>query len=237
MDCVEEMIMLDYERYRLTLEALEAELAQLPKGNLVYRTSRNRQYCHLQYRDAGGVHNQRVRDAEIEGMQQLLVRRETLQESIKKLRFWISTCEKNFSRLSFFPSPLNTAVFADPEKPYSTLAGIFVRSKSEVIIANELYIKKVPFTYEKPLFLPDSRTPVYPDFTISTPHQHKIIYWEHLGLTDNEDYMAKWHLKERRYAAAGISPHNGNLIITQESHATPFDLAVVVGKITWLQQQ
>ena len=82
MDCVEEMIMLDYERYRLTLEALEAELAQLPKGNLVYRTSRNRQYCHLQYRDAGGVHNQRVRNAEIEGMQQLLVRRETLQESI-----------------------------------------------------------------------------------------------------------------------------------------------------------
>lgn len=193
MDCVENMIMQDYMRYCQILQAMETELQQLPKGTLVFRTSRNRQYCHLQCRDASGVHNQRVQEKEIEGIQRLLARREVLQKSIKKIQFWLSVCEKNFSRLSSFMIPPNTAVFADPEKPYSTLAGFFVRSKSEVLIANALYAASLSFTYEKPLFLPDSGTPVYPDFTISTPLYHKTVYWEHLGLMDHEDYRTKWH--------------------------------------------
>lgn len=237
MDSVEEMILLDYERYRLALEALEAELAQLPKGNLVYRTINNCRYCHLQHKDSHGVHNSRVPDNEIENMQNIIVRRKKLQNAVKKLQFWISVCEKNMSRLSSYTAPPDIAVFADSEHPYATLAGDFVRSKSEVIIANALYTNKISFTYENPLFLPDADRPIYPDFTITTPCQGKTIYWEHLGLADNEEYMAKWHLKERRYAAAGISPRAGNLIITQESHNAPFDLDGVMGKIAWLRQQ
>ena len=237
MDCVEEMIMLDYERYRLALEALEVELAQLPKGALTYRTIKGYKYCHLQYKDKDGMHNHRVLDHEVENIQRLLARRKTLKQTIEKLRFWISIYNKNLPQLSTFSLPLNTAVFAEAEKPYSTLAGIFVRSKSEVMIANALYINKLSFTYEKPLFLPNADRPIYPDFTITAPCQKKTIYWEHLGLMDNESYREKWHQKERRYAAAGISPRAGNLIITQESHSSPFDLDAVIGKIAWLRQQ
>lgn len=237
MDSVEEMIMLDYERYGSALESLEAELAQLPKGNLVFRTLHNCQYCHLQYKDKDGIHNIRVPDNEIENMQKIIARRKMLQNAVKKLRFWISICEKNMSRLSSYISPPGIAVFAKPDCPYATLTGSFVRSKSEVIIANALYTNKIPFSYEKPLLLPNTDRPIYPDFTISSPRQGKTIYWEHLGLADNEKYMEKWHLKKRWYTAAGISPCAGNLIITQESHNAPFDLSCVMGKIAWLQQQ
>lgn len=233
MDCVEEMILQDYGRYRLTLEALEAELAQLPKGKLSFRVVKGHQYCYLRYKDK----STRVSDNEIEHVQRLLCRRDTIKQIICKLRFWLSICEKSLPLLSNYAIPPGLAVFSSPEKPYATLSGACVRSKSEVIIVNALYTNKISFEYEKPLFLPGADKPVYPDFTIYTPCQNKVIYWEHLGLADNEEYMAKWHLKERRYAAAGISPRAGNLIITQESHNAPFNLDGVMGKIAWLRQQ
>lgn len=236
MDSVEEMIMLDYERYQQKLIALETELHQLPVGTLVFRTSRQKTYCHLQYRGPQGVRNKRIPEKEISYMQRLLTYRDNLQIEIKKLRFWISVYEKNLPRLSKFVSPPKIALFTESDRPYATLTGDFVRSKSEVIIANALYANKISFIYEKPLFLPDAEKPLYPDFTIYTACQNKVVYWEHLGLMDDAVYQEKWHLKERRYAAAGISPRAGNLIITQESHNAPFDLDVVMGKITWLQQ-
>lgn len=237
MDWVEEMIIQDFERYRSTLEALEAELAQLPKGHLTFRETKGHQYWYLQYKDPSGLQNIRISEKELDGMQRLLSHRKMLKQTIQKIKFWVSVYKKHIPLLSNFILPPNSAVFAESEKPYTTLAGIFVRSKSEAMITNALYTNKISFIYEKPLYLPDSDKPIYPDFTIYTPCQNKVIYWEHLGLADNQDYMAKWHQKERRYAAANISPRTGNLIITQESHNAPFDLDSVMGKITWLRQQ
>ena len=139
MDSVEEMIMLDYERYRLVLEALEVELTQLPKGTITYRVVKGHRYCYLRYKDAW----QRVSDVEIEKIQRLLSRRKALKVLIRKLHFWISVCEKNIASLSAIAPPPNTAVFGEAEKPYATLSGDFVRSKSEAIIANALYMKHI----------------------------------------------------------------------------------------------
>lgn len=240
MDCVEDMIMQDYMRYQQTLHTIEEELQRLPRGNLVYRTSRGRHYCHLQYKDEQGcVHNQRVSDDELEDVQRLLIRRGNLKQAKRQLQFWIALFEKNLSRLhsdkTVSPTP-KQSVSPDPEKPYLTLKGIFVRSKSEVIITNELYSNNISFEYEQPLLLDGYQRPFLPDFTICTPNKKQVVYWEHCGLMDNESYRSKWNWKKHVYESAGISEWHGNLIVTYESHESGFNLDEILQKIAWLRQ-
>jgi hypothetical protein len=83
-----------------------------------------------------------------------------------------------------------------------------VRSKSEVIIANELFAQGVDYyEYESPLKLPNGETR-YPDFTIVDDDTGETYYWEHLGLLHNPDYAARWQRKLAAYRAAGIIPHD-----------------------------
>ena len=81
-------------------------------------------------------------------------------------------------------------------KIYSTQKGDMVRSKSEVIIANQLYHSGLEYTYEKDLEYAGGK--LRPDFTVVTPNG-KIIYWEHLGLLGTEEYDCSWLRKKRIY--------------------------------------
>ena len=81
-------------------------------------------------------------------------------------------------------------------KIYSTQKGDMVRSKSEVIIANQLYNSGLEYTYEKDLEYASGK--LRPDFTVVTPNG-KIIYWEHLGLLGTEEYDCSWLRKKRIY--------------------------------------
>jgi ATP-dependent DNA helicase RecQ len=92
---------------------------------------------------------------------------------------------------------------------YKALSGDWVRSKSEVIIANLLHDRGVRFLYERELTLGGNR--LSPDFTIEFKGQ--TFYWEHLGLLNREDYRADWAHKESVYAAHAP----GHLITTTES--------------------
>ena len=105
---------------------------------------------------------------------------------------------------------------------HRTKRGDLVRSKSEVIIANELLAQGVDrYEYEAPLALPDGRTR-YPDFTVVDDDTGERYYWEHLGLLHNPDYAARWTRKLNAYRAACILPHDegggeaGTLIITRD---------------------
>jgi ATP-dependent DNA helicase RecQ len=93
---------------------------------------------------------------------------------------------------------------------HETLSGDFVRSKSEVIVANILHQSGIPFAYEARLVAPDGSLRV-PDFTIEW--RGKTYYWEHLGMLDVEDYRQNWELKKAWYEAH----FPGQLITTQES--------------------
>jgi hypothetical protein len=81
-------------------------------------------------------------------------------------------------------------------KIYRTLVGYMVRSKSEVIIANMLFDRDIPFKYEMPLFANDG-TFYLPDFTINW-HGGEW-YWEHVGMLHNEGYRSHWETKKRWY--------------------------------------
>lgn len=79
---------------------------------------------------------------------------------------------------------------------HRTLSGDFVRSKSEVIIANILHQTGIPFAYEEPLVAPDGSRRV-PDFTIEWRGQ--TYFWEHLGMLGVEEYRQNWELKKAWY--------------------------------------
>lgn len=107
----------------------------------------------------------------------------------------------------------------DPKQPYAenlkhlTLRGEYVRSKSEALLANLLYIHNVNYVYEKKINLGGHI--IIPDFTIILPDGE--IYWEHLGMLENEQYRMRWAKKSQIYAANGISEGNG-LIITRDKN-------------------
>ena len=105
----------------------------------------------------------------------------------------------NSSVFKFVPLPEELLYiqnwYAD-EKKLATLSKYFVRSKSEVIIANMLVQEEVPFVYEEPLFAPDG-TMFLPDFTVK--FRGETYYWEHVGRLDLPDYRAHWEIKEKWY--------------------------------------
>ena len=91
---------------------------------------------------------------------------------------------------------LNMGSWYEEGKIHATLSEYFVRSKSEVIIANLLFENGFEsFKYEEPLFANDGSF-YLPDFTINW--KGKTFYWEHLGMI-NSEYERKWNIKEKWY--------------------------------------
>ena len=85
---------------------------------------------------------------------------------------------------------------------HQTRSGMFVRSKSEVIIANEILNSKIEFLYEEPLLLDDGRM-CLPDFTFESESGDKII-WEHLGMLKLPNYEQRWKEKQKMYESNGF---------------------------------
>lgn len=67
--------------------------------------------------------------------------------------------------------------FAEGQTEIYTEKGERVRSKSEKIIADMLYYKKIPYRYECPVTIKELGT-IYPDFTCLRLSDRKPILWE-----------------------------------------------------------
>lgn len=106
-----------------------------------------------------------------------------------------------------------------------TARGERVRSKSEVIIADILHGEGIPYRYECPLRL-KGWGKVYPDFTVLNVRERKEIYWEHLGIMDDSNYVENALQKITIYTQNGIFPGE-NLIITYETKKNPINQKVV----------
>lgn len=105
----------------------------------------------------------------------------------------------NSSIFEFNPLPeelLYTHNWYASEKKLATLSEYFVRSKSEVIIANMLVDREIPFKYEEPLFAPDG-TMYLPDFTVT--FRGETFFWEHVGMLDLPGYRTHWEKKLKWY--------------------------------------
>lgn len=95
-----------------------------------------------------------------------------------------------------------------------------VRSKSELIIANALNSQNIPYRYEQKLTI--KGRDIYPDFNILNVRKQKEIIWEHFGLMDDPEYVAKTVRKISEYSANGFQIGD-NLIVTFENNHTPLN--------------
>lgn len=113
---------------------------------------------------------------------------------------------------------------------FETEQGDFVRSKSEVIIANILFQhrKDILYKYEKPLeVLVDRKIKtIYPDFTIMNIHTGKIWYWEHAGRMDDSIYSNEFVKKTNTYVTNGFLPGK-DVIFTYETMANPIEIFAI----------
>lgn len=100
--------------------------------------------------------------------------------------------------------------YADDLKSLSA-DGTEMRSLGEIIIGSRLKHYGIPYRYEAEIGHPDIS--FVPDFTIRRPRDGKIIYWEHIGMVNDEIYLKSNKHKFDAYELYGIVPWD-NLIIS-----------------------
>lgn len=103
---------------------------------------------------------------------------------------------------------------------HKSLSGEKLRSKSEVIIANALYMNHIPYRYECELIL--GEITLHPDFTILHPVTSEVFYWEHFGMMHSASYRENAFQKIKLYGEHQIYPTE-HLITTYESDSLPLD--------------
>ena len=111
------------------------------------------------------------------------------------------------------------------EKVYSTKKGEMVRSKSEVLMADMYYDLGIPYRYEAELRLKNGKR-VFPDFTLLDVSSRNVIYHEHMGLMDNEEYRLHNLQKIEEYRNNDIFVGK-NLIVTFESTGCPLNIRAI----------
>lgn len=97
---------------------------------------------------------------------------------------------------------------------HRTARGQLVRSKSEVVIANSLFARELPYLNEPLIEFRGAF--LAPDFLILSPYDYFIVLWEHWGLLGKPGYLERNMNKLKDYQAAGFTPGN-NLIITSDT--------------------
>jgi len=140
----------------------------------------------------------------------------------------------NSSIFKFNPLPdevvYSTGKWYEDGKKISTLSSYYVRSKSEMNIANILALNNVPFKYEIPLFAKDG-TMYLPDFTINW--HGKEYYWEHVGRLDLKEYKEHWETKKIWYE----KHFPGQLITTFESDDQSKEIINIMKKVFGIDLQ
>ena len=111
--------------------------------------------------------------------------------------------------------PYTVNPYYDKEKKYPTKKDELVQSKSEAILADMYYDLGIPYRYDAELKLRNGKKK-YPDFTLLDVKNRKIIFHEHLGMLDDDDYRRRNLRKLNEYRRNGIYPGK-NLIVTYEA--------------------
>ena len=114
--------------------------------------------------------------------------------------------------------------FGDDTISYKSKLGEKFRSKSELLIADELYSAGIPYRYECKTII--GSVPVYPDFTVLNVARRRVYIWEHLGKLDDPDYANNTTIKLNNYLAHGYYP-GVNLLLSWETSKAPLKMELV----------
>lgn len=86
-----------------------------------------------------------------------------------------------------------------------TMKGDYVRSKSELNIANMMYMKGIPYRYEEVTELCGET--IAPDFAVYRESDGKVLFLEHFGMMYNRKYRDDFAWKVHLYIKAGYMPY------------------------------
>lgn len=109
----------------------------------------------------------------------------------------------------------------DDEPVYETEGGYFVHSKSELVMANKFVAQNIPHRYEYPMYL-EGYGPVRPDFIVLNTRTRREYIWEHCGMMDDMEYVARNMKKFSAYRQNGYFLGE-DIIVTMESATQEFD--------------
>ena len=114
--------------------------------------------------------------------------------------------------------------FKDDAPVYKTIKGERVRSKSEVMIADRMFFRGVPYKYECPIMI-DGQV-IHPDFSMKRMSDNKLIYHEHCGRMDDPEYVNDLVERVNLYNQAGIM-QGDRLTFSFETADKPLDNRVI----------
>ena len=222
---VERALLLEYEKSMLLLEEGRLNCKTI-RGNPEYYEVKNEEAKHIHPRNWDKIVTLRTKGflkKSIKILKKNLKWQEKLLEAYR--RYNLEDVESLLSnayderRLTQW---MNRYYRRNPyhleHKKYKTSFGLLVRSKSEVMIAELLHAAGIPFHYDEEVFLIDAdgqEHVFYVDFVIMTP-SGKLLYWEHMGLFDQEKYRKQSFKKMKAFFDNGIILSE-NLIITMDS--------------------
>lgn len=216
------------------LESVDQELKQMPKGHLAKRRAF---YCHVAGEKAIGITKNKDLIRRLCRKKYLLTRKKQLENNLSIVsqvveRFDVATPKETIESFSksyqgltesyFFHSSINEWLEEPYKKnPYPVEGGgnffsnngTALRSKSEVLIANQLEKYNIPYRYDSAFTLGGQTK--YPDFVIKKPYTGETIIWEHFGALHQPGYEQKMNEKMELYMKHGYIPFE-NLIYTLE---------------------
>ena len=150
-----------------------------------------------------------------------------MADSRKKLV--VPVVEPEESYVEKWKSVLYDPMPIDNDTVFYSEKGVRVRSKSEVLIANMLEQRGIPYRYEFPLRLKKAGY-VRPDFMCLNVKTRKELFWEHFGMMDNESYVNNCMTKIANYETEGFFPGK-DLIFTFETSQHPVSSVVIKNTI------
>jgi len=125
------------------------------------------------------------------------------------------------------PYDLNTKELKN--RNTTTSRGLMVRSKSEASIVEKLYQYDIPFRYDQVIQIGNKR--VSPDFTFFSIIDGEQ-YWEHVGKTNDPNYIEYHSYKRKLYGHVDIVPWR-NYIETYDEPDGYFDIRTVEAEIKY----
>lgn len=253
MQGLRNMLLKEQNRLEEILRKVNKELATLPDGKLRISNDNTRcRYYHCLYNEIGTYipksNTQLPRQLaqktyDISVVKKIEVRLKQIRKLIKdytdneieeiytslneKRQALITPVEPTWNQVvaGWYEEEYHTKEFQEGTPVILTENGERVRSKSEKILADYFYRRKIPYKYEKPLYL-SGYGMVYPDFTILSRKTGQEIFWEHEGMMDKQEYARSAVRKLESYQKNGIFPGE-QLILTFETELSVLNTTVV----------
>ena len=238
-DSLRQLLVQEFLSVHDSVQTLLHSIAALPRGTLVSKSNHHGRYQFfaLQFNQDGRQKQQYVAKAlvpqlraQIDTRRALAAKLNDLKDRLTQLtralrafRFnteallrdrhaWLDSLRKKRRELSRRREAAAKQYHGEALKHVTNL-GEYVRSKSELVIANSLTYYRLAYRYEVRMFSGPDELSV--DFVIQDPATGKTWYWEHCGMMRDPAYAARWSQKREILARHGII-EGDNLIVTYD---------------------